>query len=31
VTEVNPDHDPGAILVPALIDTLCDALRPASG
>jgi arginase len=31
VTEVNPDHDPEATLVPALIDTLCDALRPAGG
>jgi arginase family enzyme len=31
VTEVNPDHDPDAILVPALIDTLCGALRPARG
>ena len=31
VTEVNPDHDPDAILIPALTDTLCDALRPASG
>jgi hypothetical protein len=29
VTEVNPDHDPDAIMVPTLIDTLCDALRPA--
>lgn len=30
VTEVNPDHDPDGILVPALIDTLCGALRPAT-
>jgi arginase len=31
VTEVNPDHDPDEFLVPTLIDTLCDALRPAGG
>jgi arginase len=31
VTEVNPDHDPDGTMVPTLIGTLCDALRPAAG
>ena len=31
VTEVNPDHDPDGVLIPALIDVLCGALCPAAG
>lgn len=28
LTEVNPDHDPDDLLLPALIDVLCTALAP---